>query len=66
LLKEHKRLDYCLVVPIFFVTLHRQTIKTYKIMARKYKTENGRRLKAIRSYYDGRVIGWIDVTPKKQ
>ena len=54
------------VIPIFFVSLHRQTIKTYKIMARNYKTENGRQLKAIRSYYDGRVIGWIDVTPKKQ
>ena len=25
-------------------------------MARKYKTENGRQLKAITSYYDGRVI----------
>ena len=29
------------------------------------KTENGRQLKAITSYYDGRVIGWIDVTPNK-
>lgn len=54
------------VIPDFFVSLHRQTIKTYKIMARNYKTENNRQLKAIRSYYDGRVIGWIDVTPKKQ
>ena len=54
------------VIPIFFVPLRCQTIKTYKIMARKYKTENGKQLKAIRSYYDGRVIGWIDVTPKKQ
>jgi hypothetical protein len=32
---------------------------------RKYKTENGKQLKAITSYYDGRVIGWIDVTPNK-
>ncbi len=31
-------------------------------MAKKYKTENGKRLKAIRSYWDGRVIGWVDVT----
>lgn len=31
-------------------------------MAKQYKLENGKRLKAIRSYYDGRIIGWIDVT----
>jgi len=31
-------------------------------MARNYKTENGKQLKAIRSYYDGRVVGRIDIT----
>ena len=31
-------------------------------MAKKYKTENGKLLKAIRSYYDGRIIGWSDIT----
>lgn len=33
-------------------------------MARKYKPKfkmiNGKRYKAILSYYDGRVIGWIE------
>ena len=33
-------------------------------MARKYKVENGKHLKAIRSPYDGRVIGWVDITKK--
>ena len=31
-------------------------------MARNYKVENGKHLKAIRSPYDGRVVGWIDIT----
>lgn len=31
-------------------------------MAKNCKYENGKHLRAIRSYYDGRVIGWIDVT----
>ena len=31
-------------------------------MVKQYKLENGNHLKAIRSYYDGRIIGWIDVT----
>lgn len=34
------------------------------IMAMKYKTENGKHLQAIRSPYDGRVTGWIDITDK--
>lgn len=31
-------------------------------MARKYKTENNKHLKAIKSYYDGCIIGWVDIT----
>ena len=31
----------------------------------KFKIENGRKLQAIRSGYDGRVVGWIDVTAKQ-
>ena len=31
-------------------------------MANKYKIENNKHLKAIKSYYDGRIIGWIDIT----
>jgi len=31
-------------------------------MAKNYKTENGKHLKAIRSPYDGRIVGWIDIT----
>lgn len=33
-------------------------------MAKNYKTENGKQLKAIRSHYDGRIIGWVDITKK--
>ena len=33
-------------------------------MAKNYKTENGKHLKAIRSPYDGRIIGWVDITKK--
>lgn len=29
------------------------------------KDSDGKPNKAITSYYDGRVIGWIDVTPNK-
>lgn len=35
-----------------------------KIMAKKFKIENGKYLQVIRSPYDGRVIGWIDITDK--
>ena len=35
-----------------------------KIMAMKYKIENGKHLQAIRSPYDGRVTGWTDITDK--
>ena len=35
-------------------------------MAKNYKTENGKRLKAIRSAYDGRVVGWVDMEPAKK
>ena len=35
-------------------------------MARNYKKENGRNLKAIRSYYDGRIVGWIDISDKQE
>ena len=35
-----------------------------KIMAKNFKKENGMHLQAIRSPYDGRVIGWIDITDK--
>ena len=31
-------------------------------MAKNYKIENGKHLKAIRSIYDGRIVGWIDIT----
>jgi hypothetical protein len=31
-------------------------------MARNYKIENGKHLKAMRSPYDGRVVGWLDIT----
>ncbi len=31
-------------------------------MSRNYKVENGKHLKAIKSHYDGRVVGWIDIT----
>lgn len=31
-------------------------------MARNYKIENGKHLKAMRSLYDGRVVGWLDIT----
>lgn len=31
-------------------------------MAKNYKLENKKHLKAIKSYYDGRIIGWIDIT----
>ena len=34
-------------------------------MAMKYKTENGKHLRVIRSSYDGRVVGWIDITKKQ-
>lgn len=30
-------------------------------MTNKYKIENGKRLKAILSPYDGRVIGWLEI-----
>ena len=30
-------------------------------MAKKYKLENGKRLKAILSPYDLRVIGWLEI-----
>jgi hypothetical protein len=30
-------------------------------MAKKYKTENGKRLKAILSPYDCRVVGWLEI-----
>ena len=33
-------------------------------MAKNYKTENGKQLKAIRSSYDGRIIGWVDIAKK--
>ena len=42
-------------------SIHR-FIKLKTIMARNYKVENGKHLKAIRSPYDGRVVGWIDIT----
>lgn len=31
-------------------------------MAKNFKVENGKQLQAIRSPYDGRVIGWVDIT----
>ena len=37
-----------------------------KIMVMKYKIENGKHLQDIRSPYDGRVTGWIDITDKNK
>ena len=31
-------------------------------MPNNYKAENGKHLRAIRSPYDGRVVGWVDIT----
>ena len=30
-------------------------------MAKKYKLENGKCLKAILSLYDGRIVGWLEI-----
>jgi hypothetical protein len=38
---------------------------TITIMAKKYKTENGKLLKAITFDYYGKPTGWLDVTPKR-